>query len=340
MLHDHQMQQMKRILVIYTRILGNMTRVKKLVMLTVLLLTCFWYFSSDSVTMPHINRSAVVVTGASSGIGLSTANYLRKLGFIVFPTVRSTEDLDGIPPKAKNWYPIVLEITDQQSILNAATDIEQELASLNINGLYALVNNAGISISGVVEFTDILDIREQFDVNFFGQIAVIQEFLPLIRKHDNGRIVNIGSVNSYISWGYDGIYSSSKFAFRAMNDALRRELNDWGIHVVMIHPGSISSEIWDKENDKSEKQLEHYSKKALQLYPELADIEDYIDIKEFMSTLPNPIVVAKKIGSALTTEYPKYHYYVGWNHYESLYYYLSDGIGGLFVRDSWAEMFL
>jgi NAD(P)-dependent dehydrogenase (short-subunit alcohol dehydrogenase family) len=138
------------------------------------------------------------------------------------------------------------------SIRSAEKEVRSHVGD---DGLCALVNNAGICVVGPVEFIALGDWRRQLDVNFLGVIAVTQMMLPLLRVYngryaDRGsRIVNMGSITGEISTPLFGAYSASKFALRAMNDALRLELRPEGIHVSLIVPGTIQSEIWRKEKE-------------------------------------------------------------------------------------------
>jgi len=143
-------------------------------------------------------------------------------------------------------------VTDILSIRAAAEEIRSHAGD---DGLCGLVNNAGICIVGPVEFISLEAWQQQFDVNLFGVIAVTQAMLPLLRVHNarrarrRSRIVNMGSITGEISTPLFSAYSASKFALRAMNDALRLELRREEIHVSLIVPGTIQSEIWRKEKE-------------------------------------------------------------------------------------------
>ncbi|MCL4694682.1 MAG: SDR family NAD(P)-dependent oxidoreductase, partial [Candidatus Hydrogenedentes bacterium] len=121
-------------------------------------------------------------------------------------------------------------------------------------GLTGLLNNAGVSINGPLEFLPIEDLRRQLEVNVVGQVAVTQAFLPLIRKAQ-GRIVNIGSIAGRMSMAIGGPYSASKFAMEALTDSLRMELRSWGIEVVIIEPGAIHTPIWEKSLGAAEERI-------------------------------------------------------------------------------------
>ena len=112
-------------------------------------------------------------------------------------------------------------------------------------GLAGLVNNAGIVRPGPLEFQPPADIRTQLEVNLFGQIAVTQAFLPLIRR-GGGRLVNVGSIGGRLVLPLHGAYSASKFAFEAVTDAFRLELRQWGIPVSLVDPGGSATAIFAK----------------------------------------------------------------------------------------------
>ncbi len=198
----------------------------------------------------------ILVTGTSTGIGRACALRLAQEGFAVWAGVQTTEEATSIE-QAGASSPIAirsiqLDVTDFSSIRAAEEKIRSHAGD---EGLCGLVNNAGICVVGPVEFISMEDWRRQLDVNFFGVIAVTQTMLPLLRIHNarradwGSRIVNMGSITGEISTPLFGAYSASKFALWAMNDALRLELRPEGMHVSLIVPGTIQSEIWRKEKE-------------------------------------------------------------------------------------------
>jgi NAD(P)-dependent dehydrogenase (short-subunit alcohol dehydrogenase family) len=200
------------------------------------------------------SRGHVLVSGTSTGIGRACAFQLARQGFSVWAGIRTAEEARSIERESIGTSlvirPLRLDVTDATSMRAAEQEIRSNVGD---QGLYGLVNNAGICIVGPVEFISLEAWREQFDVNFFGVIALTQTMLPLLRIYNvhhakwGSRIVNMGSITGEISTPLFGAYSASKFALRAMNDALRLELRPEGIHVSLIVPGTIQSEIWRKE---------------------------------------------------------------------------------------------
>ncbi|HEY7698086.1 MAG TPA: SDR family NAD(P)-dependent oxidoreductase, partial [Vicinamibacteria bacterium] len=150
----------------------------------------------------------VLVTGASTGIGRATVLYLAVRGFRVFASVRKDSDA----ARLEGATPVVLDVTDSESIRKASAHLDRALGAEPLAGL---VNNAGIAVSGPLEFLELSEIRRQFEVNLFGQIAVTQAFLPLLRRAQGARIVNMSSISGKLTAPLLGPYSMSKFALEA-----------------------------------------------------------------------------------------------------------------------------
>ena len=192
---------------------------------------------------PTTNRGAVVITGASTGIGAICAQTLDREGFRVFAGVRRAEDGERLrATTSARLTPIIIDVTDDASIREAEATIA---AAVGDAGLAGLINNAGIAVAGPLEFLPIAELRHQLEVNVIGQIAVTQAFLPLIRR-GHGRIVNIGSISGKLVSPLLGAYGASKHAMEALTDALRMELQPWGILVSIIEPGATRTPIWEK----------------------------------------------------------------------------------------------
>jgi NAD(P)-dependent dehydrogenase (short-subunit alcohol dehydrogenase family) len=172
-----------------------------------------------------------------------------------------------------------------------------------------LINNAGISVSGALEFIPLDDLREQLEVNLIGQVATTQAFLPLLRRA-SGRIVNIGSISGRSASPMLGPYAMSKFALRAFNDSLRRELHSWGMQVSLVEPGAIATPIWEKAKDRAASRFKNFDEKKRELYAPM--ISAMRDAATKMSENAIPVVeVAKVVHHALTAPKPRTHYLVG-----------------------------
>jgi NAD(P)-dependent dehydrogenase (short-subunit alcohol dehydrogenase family) len=183
-------------------------------------------------------RPHVVVTGVSSGIGRATALRLAAAGFHAYGGVRRAADA----PSAAWVTPLLLDVTDEAQIAAAAKTVADDVGDA---GLAALVNNAGIGVTGPLELTPPAEIRRQFEVNVVGQVAVTQAFLPLLRTA-RGRLVLIGSIGDRITIPYGGPLAASKHALASIAEALRLELAPWDVRVILVEPASISTEAVGK----------------------------------------------------------------------------------------------
>jgi len=252
-------------------------------------------------------RGAVVVTGASTGIGQACALRLDKIGFQVFAGVRKEADGESLKRQASaRLTPVFIDVTEEASIASAADTVA---AAVGAAGLAGLVNNAGIVVPGPLEFQPLGDIRQQIDVNFIGQIAVTQAFLPLLRKR-RGRIVNIGSIGGRMATPFLGAYAASKFAMEAFTDSLRMELQPWGISVSIVEPGSIATPLWEKGQAAADEIDRKLPQTGHDLYdPAVAAMRRVAD-KLARSAIP-PSAVAKAVAHALTAKRPKTRYLVG-----------------------------
>lgn len=249
-----------------------------------------------------------VVTGASSGIGHATVLRLARSGFLVFAGVRDPNDAERVHREGgERVVPVEIDVTDDASIRTA---VDRVRAHLNGRGLDALVNNAGIGIVAPLEYIRADVLRRQFEVNVFGQIAVTQAFLPLIRRARGGRIVNMGSVGSHISFPFGGVLCATKAAFRSLNDALRMELHPFGIHVSMIEPASIHTPATEKTLGDPERVIRQLPAEGIARYGEM--LRTFIKrsyAREQHGSAPE--VVADAVHQALTAEHPRARYSVG-----------------------------
>jgi NAD(P)-dependent dehydrogenase (short-subunit alcohol dehydrogenase family) len=190
---------------------------------------------------------SALITGASTGIGQATSLRLARAGWTVLAGVRKSEDgerLAGEEPGGR-IQPVQLDVTDAAQIAAAAARVGE-------GGLDALVNNAGMGIGGPLEVLTDEEWRRQFDVNFFGQIAVTRALLGALRRA-RGRIIFISSIGGRVAMGFNGPYAASKHAIEAVGDALRVELHNSGIQVALIEPGSVATPIWDKSRGEADR---------------------------------------------------------------------------------------
>jgi NAD(P)-dependent dehydrogenase (short-subunit alcohol dehydrogenase family) len=250
---------------------------------------------------------AVVVTGASTGIGRATALHLDSLGFEVFAGVRREPDGERLASEAAGELtPIILDVTDGDSIEAAARRVAEAVHGAGLRGL---VNNAGVAQPAPIEVIPIDALREQLEVNVVGQVAVTQAMLPELRRA-RGRIVNLSSIGGLVASPALGAYSASKFAIEALSDSLRMELAAWGIHVSVIEPGSIRTELWRRGLDTADSTLERIPQAQRDLYAGLiSSMRRLAERTESRAITPER--VAGKIAHALTAARPRTRYLVG-----------------------------
>lgn len=190
--------------------------------------------------MPFKTQELVVVTGTSSGIGRATAEQLAAEGFHVLAGVRRQEDADKI--KRKNIEPVIVDVTKIDTLKSLAERVEQDPLG---RPLRAVVNNAGIAVNAPLEMVPLDEFRRQIEVSVIGQVAVIQALIPAL-LNSGGRVVNIGSLGGKVSMPGFGIYSAAKYAMEAINDSLRREMSSFGLKVIMITPGGVSTGLSER----------------------------------------------------------------------------------------------
>ena len=253
-------------------------------------------------------RPAVVITGASTGIGAASAVELARRGFCVFAGVRKESDGERLKDQSPNIVPLLLDVTDAGQIAAARETVGLAVGDA---GLAGLVNNAGIVVAGPLEILPLDQLRLQLEVNVVGLIAITQAFLPLLRK-SQGRIVNMSSFNGRVASPYLAPYSASKHALEALSDAMRLELRAWRIHVSVIEPGATTTPIWDKSLAATDVLADKVSDDALGLYKGDLDAMRQATLKLADSALPVDTVV-RCVVHALTAKRPWTRYPVGLN---------------------------
>lgn len=246
---------------------------------------------------------AVLITGASSGIGAACALHLDQLGWQVFASVRTKQDADTLQHKASDRLtPLLLDVTDADSIMEA---VETITAAVGEAGLAGLVNNAGIVVVGPLECLSASELQAQFAVNVLGLIAITQAFLPLLRQ-GQGRIVNMGSLAGKVAFPLWGPYAASKFAVEALTDALRMELLPWHVMVSLVEPFVIATPLWKKIPQRAR---ENRTSEMQRLYGPLLSYIDETMPRSGQDGLPADNV-AKTVVHALTSKTPKTRYVV------------------------------
>ncbi|WP_081809022.1 SDR family NAD(P)-dependent oxidoreductase [Mycobacterium sp. URHB0044] len=189
------------------------------------------------MTTSSDNRELAVVTGASTGIGAATARELARRGFHVLAGVRRDEDADAI--RGPGIEPVIIDITNSDHVLALARRVNDDPQGRAVR---ALVNNAAIQANVPIEAFAIDEWRHMFEVNLFGHVALTQALLPALLD-SSGRVINISSVGGKVAMATYGPYAATKFALEAVSDSLRRELAPFGVHVVVVEPGAVRTEM-------------------------------------------------------------------------------------------------
>ena len=264
-----------------------------------------------AVTRPRKNPSEkpqknelAVVSGASSGIGAATAQALAARGYHVLAGVRTEGEADAV--RAEGIEPVTLDITVPEHIEALARRIGDDPGR---RVLRVLVNNAGIEINAPVEVLPLSLWREQFEVNLFGHIAVIQGLLPFLRR-GRGRIVNISSVGGVAALPVFGAYAATKFALEAASDSLRREVSAHGVQVVVVQPGGVRTEMALRSGETSLDIAAGMNTEHRRLYGGLVNATVSSNTA-FLERAMSAARAGEKIARVATTRRPRTRYTLG-----------------------------
>jgi NAD(P)-dependent dehydrogenase (short-subunit alcohol dehydrogenase family) len=240
-----------------------------------------------------------LVTGASSGIGESTALKLQELGYTVYGAARRTDRLAKLADHGIR--PLAMDVTDEASMQTGIEKIIAETGRIDV-----LVNNAGYGSYGALEDVPLDEARYQFEVNVFGALRLTQLALPQMRAQRSGRIINITSMGGKIYTPFGGWYHGTKFALEALSDCLRLEVKPFGIDVVVIEPGGIATEWGGIAADK----LDESSTDGAYAAPAAAMAESLRSEANAKRNSP-PSVIADAIAKAVTARRPRTRYATG-----------------------------
>jgi NAD(P)-dependent dehydrogenase (short-subunit alcohol dehydrogenase family) len=245
---------------------------------------------------------SVLVTGAGRGIGKSIVEHLASSGWDVIAGVRSESDAAAVTAlNPQHISSVILDVTDAGHIAELNESLPERLD--------AIVNNAGVVVSGPMETVTPDEWRKQLEVNVIGQLAVTQAVLPRLRK-SRGRVVFISSVNGRLSMSLIGAYCASKFALEAAADALRMELQPWHIGVAIVEPAQTDTDMWRTADDMVEQTAATLTPAQLDLYARhIAGMKKMIPVSQKLA------VPARKVSAvveeALTARRPRARYVVG-----------------------------
>lgn len=244
---------------------------------------------------------SVLITGANTGIGLVTALHLAEHGWEVMGTVRSAAKAERVHEAAAERgvtvQTIQLEITDADDCARAVDEAVERAGRL-----YALVNNAGFAQTGAIEDVSDDDARRQLEVNLVAPARLARLVLPHFRDEGGGRIVNISSMAGRFAIPLGGWYSASKFGLEALSDAMRIEVADFGVQVVLVEPGSFRSDIWSGGQEALPEPSHEAYARAYERSETVFDNE---------RLMPDPVWVARTVRRALESPSPRARYLVG-----------------------------
>jgi len=235
----------------------------------------------------------VLITGGSSGIGKSVANFLTEKGFIVYGTSRNPDRItEKLPFKL-----IALDVTNEETIKSAVATVIAKEGKLDI-----LINNAGVGITGPIEETPDEEIKKAFQTNVFGPLDVIKAVLPQMRTQNSGLIINITSIAGYMGLPYRGVYSATKGTLELLTEALRMEIKDFNIQMTNVAPGDFATNIASGR----------YHSPVLDDSPYKVPYGSTLKLmNEHVDEGNDPIEMARVIHKIIGSDSPKIHYKVG-----------------------------
>jgi short-subunit dehydrogenase len=234
----------------------------------------------------------VLITGASSGIGKSIGEFLHHKGYTVFGTSRNPASIQN-----SLFDLIQLDVRDANSIQNAVKEVVKKAGRIDV-----LINNAGVGITGPIEETPTIEIKNNFETNFFGPIEVMKSVIPIMREQSSGVIVNITSIAGYMGLPYRGVYSASKAALEIISEAISMEVKRFGIHVVNVAPGDFATNI----------AAGRYHAPVIDHSPYKQSYGSVLDqMNSHVDSGSNPDEMALAIYAILQEKNPKLHYKTG-----------------------------
>jgi short-subunit dehydrogenase len=243
-------------------------------------------------------KKVAIITGASSGMGKSTAFNLHEKGYTVYGMARRTEKMNDL--KEKGMHILALDLTKDETIVEAVNTVIEKEGRIDV-----LINNAGYGSYGSVEEVPIEEAKRQFEVNIFGLARITQLVLPIMRQQKSGRIVNISSMGGKMYTPFGAWYHATKYALEGWSDCLRIEVKQFGIDVVIVEPGGIQTEWGAIAMENLDKvsgngPYSNMTKKVLASSDENNDKLTPVD------------VLGKEIAKAATTAKPKTRYLKGY----------------------------
>jgi NAD(P)-dependent dehydrogenase (short-subunit alcohol dehydrogenase family) len=238
------------------------------------------------------NQRVVLITGASSGVGQSTARLLSQKGYKVFGTSRNPASSEAIPTVQM----LALDVRSDDSVAACVKAVTAQVGRLDV-----VVNNAGYELAGALEELSLDEAKAQFETNFFGVVRMVKAVLPIMRQQKRGQIVNVSSLSGLSPIPFMGIYSASKFALEGYTEALRHEVKPFGIHVSQIEPGFLKTAMMDRRQVAAERISEYdpWRERAFKA------------IREYELKGPGPELVADTVLKIISSKTPRLRYVIG-----------------------------
>lgn len=234
----------------------------------------------------------VLITGGSSGIGKSVGEFLKQKGYVVYGTSRNPQNI-----KNSQIELVALDVTKNETIQDCINEVVSAEGRLDV-----LINNAGAGITGPIEEIPEVEIKRNFETNFFGPINVIKAVLPQMRKQNSGLIINVTSIAGYMGLPYRGVYSASKGALELITEAFRMEIKDFNIHMTNVAPGDFATNIAAGRYHAPVNEKSPYKEP----YGNTLKLMD-----EHVDSGKDPLMMAEAIYKVINTSKPKVHYKVG-----------------------------
>lgn len=246
---------------------------------------------------------------------MASAMELVQRGYRVFAGYRNREKAQPLfECKLTDLIPVELDVTQPDTIAAAVELVKQQYSEVGLSGL---INNAGYAFACPLEFLPLDQFRQQLETNVVGQLAMMQQCVPLLRSAQ-GRVINIGSISGHVAGPYVGPYAASKHAFAALNDSMRLELRHFGIRVVQIIPADIQTAIWEKSRKRADELRDQMAEDINPHLPEqvrenyAADGQAMREATEKFARAALPVSrVVKQVVRAMTAKRPRSHYLVG-----------------------------
>jgi NAD(P)-dependent dehydrogenase (short-subunit alcohol dehydrogenase family) len=239
-----------------------------------------------------LDQKVVLITGASSGVGQSTARLLSQKGYRVFGTSRNPASAEAIPTVEM----LALDVRTDASVLACVTAVVNRVGRIDV-----LVNNAAYELAGALEEISLEEAKAQFETNFFGVVRMVIAVVPSMRQQRQGQIINVGSLSGVSSIPFMGIYSASKFALEGYTEALRMELKPFNIHVSLTQAGFLKTPMMDKRQ-VSAARLKEYDAWRERAFTAIRDQEE---------KAPGPQLVAETVLKIISSKTPRLHYLIG-----------------------------